>query len=144
MNQAIHISKSIHKLTRLYSATLEKFLKELKLTKPQGMIIGQIYKEPRTIGQITEAVQLSYSTVSGIIDRLERDGWLQRVRDKLDRRVIWIQKTEKMDEIHNTLEFYQERFFDTVLADLDSDELDKIIASLDLLNSHLEKSASKN
>ncbi|SFK74806.1 DNA-binding transcriptional regulator, MarR family [Paenibacillus sp. 1_12] len=142
MNQAIHISKSIHTLTRLYNATLENFMKELNLTKPQGIIIGQIYKEPKTIGQITEAVQLSYSTVSGIIDRLERDEWIQRVRDKTDRRVIWIQRTDKMDEIRNKVEFYHEQFFHTVLSDLEADELDKISTSLDLLNSQLEKKGS--
>jgi DNA-binding MarR family transcriptional regulator len=139
LNQAMQISRSILKLTRLYNATLENFLKELKLTKPQAMTIGQIYKEPKTIGQITEAIQLSYSTVSGIIDRLERDGWIQRVRDKSDRRVIWIQKTEKMDEIRNTLDFYQEQFFQTVLGDLGTDDLDGIMRSLELLNTHLEK-----
>jgi DNA-binding MarR family transcriptional regulator len=139
LNQAMQISRSILKLTRLYNATLDNFLKELKLTKPQAMTIAQIYKETKTIGQITEAVQLSYSTVSGIIDRLERDGWIERVRDKSDRRVIWIQKTEKMDEIRNSLDFYQEKFFQTVLGDLGAEDLDGIIHSLDLLNTHLEK-----
>jgi DNA-binding MarR family transcriptional regulator len=142
MNQAINISKSIHKLTKLYTATLESFLKELGLTKPQGMIIGQIYKEPKTIGHISETVKLSGSTVSSIIDRLERDGWVQRIRDKSDRRIVWIQKTEKMDEIRNKLDFFHEQFFQTVLGDLEPKELDGIMASLDLLNAQLEKQGS--
>jgi DNA-binding MarR family transcriptional regulator len=142
MNQAINISKAIHKLTRLYNATLESFLKEMDLTKPQGMIIVQIYKERKTIGHISEAVKLSYSTVSSIIDRLERDGWIQRIRDESDRRIVWIQKTEKMDEIRNKVDYFHEQFFQTVLGDLEPNELDGIMASLDLLNAQLEKKGS--
>jgi DNA-binding MarR family transcriptional regulator len=144
MNQAIHISRSILKLTRLYKLALYHIFKDYKLTKPQMLIIAQIRKDPRTIGQITEAVELSYSTVSGIIDRLERDEWIQRVRDKSDRRVIWIQKTDKLEEICNTLDFYQEELFQTLLGDLSAEQLDGIVVCLDQLNSHLEKKSSDN
>ncbi|TBL80037.1 MarR family transcriptional regulator [Paenibacillus thalictri] len=106
-------------------------------------VIGQIYKAPKTIGQISEALQLSYSTVSGIIDRLERDEWIKRVRDQSDRRVIWIEKTEKLSQIRTTLSFFQENFFNSVLEGLDDEELDKIIRSLNLLNSQLEKKAGE-
>ncbi|NHN29665.1 winged helix-turn-helix transcriptional regulator [Paenibacillus sp. S3N08] len=135
----MNISKTIHKLSRLYNTTLEGFMKEMDLTKPQGMVIAQVYKEPKTIGHISEAVKLSYSTVSSIIDRLERDGWIQRVRDESDRRIVWIQKTGKIDEIRNKLDYFHENFFQTVLSDLGSEELDGIITSLDLLNTQMEK-----
>lgn len=144
MKQAEQIGRAIMKMSRLYNATTDKFLlKEYKLTKPQIMVIGQIYMEPKTVGQITEAIQLSYSTVSGIIDRLERDGWIQRIRDQSDRRVIWIQRTEKMNEIGNTLLFYQEKFFQRLLKDLDTDELDDILRSLDTLIAQLEKRSAE-
>lgn len=141
MNQAMQIGEAILKLSKLYRAKNEHFLKEFKLTRPQLLTIGQIYQEPKTIGQISEAIQLSYSTVSGIIDRLERDGWIQRVRDKSDRRIIWIQKTEKIDEIANTLTYYREQFFQNVLEGLSGDEMDAILHSLQLLNAQLEKKA---
>ena len=42
-------------------------------------------------------------TILGLIDRLERDGWLRRVRDMKDRRAVRLQLTPKYDEQRNTI-----------------------------------------
>jgi DNA-binding MarR family transcriptional regulator len=143
MNQALQISNAILKLNRLYRKNVDHFLRDFKLTKPQLQVIGEIYMERKTIGQITDAIHLSYSTVSGVIDRLERDGWISRIRDASDRRVVWIQKEDKIDEIRTTIEFYSQRFFQDVLRGLQEEQLDTIVESLEILNTHLEKKAEE-
>ncbi|WP_284640711.1 MarR family winged helix-turn-helix transcriptional regulator [Paenibacillus silviterrae] len=144
MEQALPISLATMKLSRSYTATMEKiFLKEFKLTKPQMLCISEISYGPKTIGQITEAMHLSYSTVSGIIDRLERDGWIRRVRDKEDRRVTWIQKTEQLEQIKVSLFEHQQRFYSSVLEGLEPAELDRMLQSLHLLSERLEKKVAE-
>lgn len=138
MSRAMQIGHSIRRLTKIFNVIMSKDLKELGLTTPQIATIGQVYFEPKTIGQISEHTQLSYSTVSGIIDRLERDGWLERIRDESDRRIVWIKKTSKIDELKEKLQFFQESFYEKLLADLSSEELDTIIRSLELLTTYLE------
>ncbi|OXM83459.1 MarR family winged helix-turn-helix transcriptional regulator [Paenibacillus rigui] len=138
MSRAMQIGHSIRKLTKIFNVIMSKDLKELGLTTPQIAALGQVYFGPKTIGQISEHTQLSYSTVSGIIDRLERDGWLERVRDEDDRRIVWIKKTEKIEGLKEKLHFFQESFYEKLLADLSSEELDTIIRSLELLTSYLE------
>jgi len=118
---------------------MAKNLKELGLTTPQIAVIEHIYLERKTIGQISDCTQLSYSTVSGIIDRLERDGWIERVRDEVDRRIVWIRRTSKIDAEREKLHLFQESFYENLLADLSPEELDNIIRSLELLTNHLEK-----
>jgi DNA-binding MarR family transcriptional regulator len=140
MNRAMQIGHSIRKLTKIFNNTMNKDLKELGLTTPQITTIAQVYFERKTIGQISESSQLSYSTVSGIIDRLERDGWLERIRDDSDRRIVWIQKNaEKIEAARGMLHFFQEGFYEKLLSDLSPDELDTIIRSLELLTTYLEK-----
>ncbi|MFH5182104.1 MarR family winged helix-turn-helix transcriptional regulator [Paenibacillus sp. TAB 01] len=138
MSRAMQIGHSIRRLTKIFNVIMSKDLKELGLTTPQIAIIGQVYFEPKTIGQISEHTHLSYSTVSGIIDRLERDGWLERIRDESDRRIVWIKKTSKIDGLKEKLQFFQESFYEKLLADLSSEELDTIIRSLELLTTYLE------
>jgi DNA-binding MarR family transcriptional regulator len=136
----MQIGHSIRKLTKIFNTIMSKDLKQLGLTMPQITTIGQVYFERKTIGQISENTQLSYSTVSGIIDRLERGGWLERVRDESDRRVVWIQKNaEKIEAAREKLQFFQESFYDTLLADLTPEEQDNIIRSLELLTTYIEK-----
>ncbi|MDF2962641.1 MAG: putative transcriptional regulator [Paenibacillus sp.] len=139
MSRAMEIGHSIRKLTKIFNTTMSKDLKELGLTKPQITALGTVYFERKTIGQISEITELSYSTVSGIIDRLERDGWIERIRDESDRRIVWINKTDKIEELKGKLHFFQESFYEKMLADLSGHELDTIIHSLELLTTYLEK-----
>jgi len=139
MSRAMEIGDSIRRLAKIFNTTMKKDLEELGLTKPQIVVLGTVYFENKTIGQISESADLSYSTVSGIIDRLERDGWIERIRDESDRRIVRISKTNKFDLIKEKLHFFRESFYEKMLADLSDQELDTIIHSLGLLTTYLEK-----
>ncbi|UUZ79597.1 MarR family transcriptional regulator [Paenibacillus sp. P26] len=133
-----HISSLLRRLSKLYGALLAKDLKSVGLTPPQMMVLRQVYTEPKTLGSISQAVQLSNSTCSGILDRLERDGYIERVRDDNDRRIIWIRKTDKLTDLTNKFSLFQESFYDHVFDDLSEAEMDNIVRSLDILITHLE------
>ncbi|KAA2262946.1 MarR family transcriptional regulator [Solihabitans fulvus] len=53
--------------------------------------------EPLTAGQIAERSGLSTGAVTGVIDRLERAGFVRRVRDPHDRRKVLVE-VAKFDE----------------------------------------------
>lgn len=88
----------VAELTRLHKARASLLYRELQreeLTGPQLFILRELFlKEPRKLGDLAKSVQLSNSTVSGIVDRLERNGMVQRNRDEQDRRVVWIGTTD--------------------------------------------------
>lgn len=52
---------------------------------------------PLTAGQIAKMSGLSTGAVTGVIDRLEKRGFVRRVRDPLDRRKVLVEVT-KVDE----------------------------------------------
>ena len=54
------------------------------------------------LSEIAERLLVSGGNVTGIIDRLERDGYVYRVRDKTDRRVVRALLTEKGFEIYKS------------------------------------------
>ncbi|CAG7653852.1 MarR family winged helix-turn-helix transcriptional regulator [Paenibacillus allorhizosphaerae] len=139
VDQPSEISKVIRKLSRLYRTSALKFLKDLDLTKPQLMAIFEIYNEPKTIGQLSEALLLSYSTVSGIVDRLERDGFAERIRDQADRRIIWIKKTEKVGQFKSLIDSYTDDYYGAILRDLSPEQVESIIRALNLLSEQFEK-----
>lgn len=51
-----------------------------------------------TAAQVAKEVQLSAATVTGIIDRLERGGLIQRDRDTADRQKVYLRLTPKGQE----------------------------------------------
>lgn len=65
-------------------------------TVPQLEIISCLdRKKGLSLSEIAERLLVSGGNVTGIIDRLERDGYVYRARDKADRRVVRALLTEK-------------------------------------------------
>lgn len=62
---------------------------DLALTPPQIHALLWLGEDgPLTMGELARRVAVTEKTVTGIVDRLERDGHLARARDADDRRVV--------------------------------------------------------
>lgn len=67
-----------------------------KLTHPQGLAVAALYdKGPMKISDLSAELALSNSTVSGIVDRLEKLGILERTRSTKDRRIVYVKITDE-------------------------------------------------
>jgi DNA-binding MarR family transcriptional regulator len=74
----------------------DRFLVDWCLTTPQYELLLAAATDPEiTLGDLSDQLHCSRGNVTGIVDRLERDGWLVRERSLEDRRVIRVRLTEK-------------------------------------------------
>lgn len=77
------------------------------LTMPQyQLLLAAMYGGATTLGSLADQLNCSRGNLTGVADRLERDGWLVRERSTEDRRVVNIRLTEKgkkVWEIRNAL-----------------------------------------
>ncbi len=80
-------------------------LADLDLTGAQGMIIGYLSfsKEPPCPRDIEEAFQLSHPTVSGLLNRLEKKGFIALRPDEKDRRCKRIFILDKGRQVQNAM-----------------------------------------
>lgn len=66
------------------------------LTMPQyHLLLAAVYGDATTLGSLADELNCSRGNLTGVADRLERDGWLVRERSTEDRRVVNIRLTEK-------------------------------------------------
>ena len=94
-DRSYEVMKRIKKLKETMHENMAQMFKEVNLTGPQGMVVGILYKfGPQKVSDISERMGLSMSTVSGILDRLERDQIITREKSETDRRVILIALTD--------------------------------------------------
>ncbi|MFS0556585.1 MarR family winged helix-turn-helix transcriptional regulator [Brevibacillus sp. 179-C9.3 HS] len=142
MDKPLHIRDLLKRLNKTFGTMATKELRQYGLTVSQLMVIREIHCEPKTIGQLSKAVDLSYSTVSGIIDRLEREQMVERIRDENDRRVIWIRKTEKITELFSKVNLFSESYFHHTFQGFSDADLDNIIYSMETLIAKLEERES--
>lgn len=66
------------------------------LTMPQyQLLLAAMDGDATTLGSLADELNCSRGNLTGVADRLERDGWLVRERSTEDRRVVNIRLTEK-------------------------------------------------
>jgi DNA-binding MarR family transcriptional regulator len=86
----------------IYHEVKEELSRE-QLTVPQLEIIACLDRaKGLPLSEIAERLLISGGNVTGIIDRLERDGYVYRARDKSDRRVVRALLTEKGFELYKS------------------------------------------
>jgi DNA-binding MarR family transcriptional regulator len=98
MSKAEAIGEIMQSLRRIFKAIQkysEDVLKEFGVTGPQLWALRVVYTEGQlSMGKLSERMHLHMSTISGIVDRLESKGYVERKRDAVDRRVVKISLTK--------------------------------------------------
>ena len=93
---AAEVEDSIRKISKIMNKRLRDSLKYTCITPPQFSALVSIYREDKlTIGDLCDRMFLACSTISGLVDRLEKLELVERARDEEDRRVVRLQLTEK-------------------------------------------------
>ena len=88
----------ISKINQVTGRIFNKFLKEydIEINRAQGKIMFALWKtDSITIKELGKETALSKSTMTPMLDRLEKMGYIKRVPSKTDRREILIELTEK-------------------------------------------------
>jgi len=113
---------------------------KLNLTFPQALALSVLGAEgPMPISRLAELTGSANSTVSGVMDRLEKLGLAKRTRSELDHRVIYVEVTEKYQHLKGQAETGVNEYFDGLLECLDAGERDQILNALKLLDKALRE-----
>ena len=104
------------------------------LTFAQMVVLRHIRaQDGTTLAELTDNLQWAASTLSGIIKRLERNGYLERLADPTDLRVNHLRITDKAHHIlEKTCCTYNDHLAD-VLSHFRPDELALLLSSLQKL-----------
>ncbi len=106
----------------------KEFARRANLTGPQLTVIKML----ETIGdlslsELSEKIRAQNSTVTGIIDRMEREGLVVRERSKEDRRVVHIKLTEKGERIAKEIPVEPMEIFRGALSSLSAQETRELL-----------------
>jgi len=136
------VREIIYQIRRLMQAG-ELFTKELNKTYQVSAsqlhcLLALHENGPLPPSQIARHMMVKSSTVTGVIDRLEQKGFVERLRNSPDRRVITIQLTEAGKELaHNAPPPIQHKIVDGIKK-LPEGEIKQIILSLSKLTHMLD------
>ena len=129
------------------SRRLNKITKEsimpYKLTTSQFFLLIALYEENGIlISKLAEKVALDKATLTGIIDRLERDGLVERRDDPKDRRAIRVYLTPKAESLREELlEIYHRnnsRFL-SVLSEEEREVFERVVQKLESIRGYTDE-----
>lgn len=134
-----HLVVELDALLRNIAGHLRKrgrdILGNFEITNPQFDALLVLRENGElTMGELCAKMYLACSTATDLIDRMERNGLIERVRDSQDRRVIRLRVLEKGSNIIDEVLEARQTYLAAQFADLDEVDKKNLIQALEQLN----------
>ncbi len=131
------IAEFHHGIRELMCATSERMFR-LGYSKTHMHILWQLQAHgDMTMSRIAEMLDVSLSNATGLIDRMEERGLVERVRVPDDRRVVLVRLSQRGLETIEEIEILRGDLLRRVLVRLDEKQLERLAESIADLRSAL-------
>ena len=133
-----------HDVARFRSLVYDHFMQPHGLTRAQWRVLGTLFrKDGLTQRQLCDRMDIGAVTLSGLIDRLEARGWVERREDPTDRRVkrIWI--TDQVRDVRADMVQRSNELNRMSLDGLSSAQIDQLIDMMKIVKGNLTKAAEE-
>jgi DNA-binding MarR family transcriptional regulator len=117
-----------------------EILVDFSITPPQfeALLLLQEHGD-LTIGELSQKMYLAYSTTTDLVDRMERNELVERVRDQNDRRVVRLHMCEKGKELIEKVLYTRRDYIMKALSSVDKETLTLLKVSLQSLHDMIMK-----
>ena len=102
---------------------------DLKLSKTE--LFALLYltrKEQTTMSELADTIGVPLSTATGLVDRLVRKSYVQRVRSEEDRRIVMLALTEKGERLVDEFKDIMSRYMSRIMEGLTKEEQQQLMA----------------
>lgn len=128
----------------------EWILPYVKMSRGEGLSIAQMFilrylttDKPKDLTSMSEFLGVSKPTVTGIMNTLEKDGFITRRRDRNDRRRIETAFTQRALEVFERFETFSDFLINGLIQSLPADLLSKLNENILSLTEKLSEMYSR-
>lgn len=110
------------------------------VTLPRFDLLAALDREPQglTMGDLSKKLLVSNGNVTGIVERLQKEGLVQRQASESDRRTFRVYLTDRGQVIFQKLAKQHESWIDDLLGDLEEQDVHALSALMDKLKTSLK------
>lgn len=138
------IASTVERAAHLVGAYLDSAIGDLRLTQGEAHVLGRLAIEgAATIGELHAEFGHKRSTLTNIIDRLERRGHVRRRINPDDRRSFVIDLTASGCRVAKRVAAVLDALDDDVLAHIRERDLEGMTATVDALDAVVETHAGR-
>ena len=136
MEQIELLERELRHIAALIKQKGREILSNYTITPPQFIALQWLHElGDMTIGDLSNKMYLAFSTTTDLVDRMERNELVQRIRDNQDRRVVRIHLLTEGERIIEEVIEQRQHYLAGIVKDFHIEE----VQSLSILLSKLYK-----
>jgi len=137
--RTIRIEENLRRVCYKIKKKGREILNDVDITPPQFEALQYLIKEDNlTIGELSTKMYLACSTVTDLLDRMERNELVKRVKDENDRRIVRISVLQKGHDLIKLVMENRVNYVESILSELDEDIIDAIDKGFGIFNEKVE------
>ena len=140
-----YIGYVLSDVARLMRTVFDRRVRDIGLTRAQWLVLTRLYRRPGA-SQTELAVMLEIDRASAgrMLDRMEKNGWVERRADSEDRRINRLYLTDDARGAHKAMWAIAEATVDDALAPLSERERDQFTRLAARVKAQLQNLAGSN
>lgn len=129
------LEKELRHISALIKQTGREILSNYTITPPQFVALQWLHEfGDMTIGDLSTKMYLAFSTTTDLVDRMEKNDLVKRVRDDQDRRVVRIHLLSEGERIIQEVIEKRQDYLRDLLQDFETDEAVELLQLLQKLH----------
>lgn len=141
-NQSTHSSESVailekelRYISHLIKQKGREILSNYTITPPQFIALQWLHESgDMTIGDLSTKMYLAFSTTTDLVDRMEKNELVQRVRDENDRRVVRIHLLPEGMRIIQEVIIKRQDYLRDITEEFNAEEFEQLSRTLQKLH----------
>lgn len=125
-------------VARLVGGRMRVRMEAIGLQRAQALILFQLWQEDGLAqNELAQALRVTPATATGSLQRMERQGWIERRRDEVDQRIIRVHVTGKARALQREVRSALQELDDELSSALSGNERRVLRESLLKVRRHL-------
>ena len=139
IDERYRFSLLLHETARSWRHHLDRRLRHLGLSQSQWLVLLKLPPEGSTQKKLAEAVGVEGPTMVGLLDRLERKGWIERCASTDDRRNKRVKPTPKALEARAAVQELATALREDILSGFDEARVQQCAETLIAIRRRMEE-----
>ncbi|AIY05128.1 transcriptional regulator, MarR family [Planococcus sp. PAMC 21323] len=133
------MEKELRYISGIIKQKGREILSSYTITPPQFVALQWLFEHgDMTIGDLSNKMYLAFSTTTDLVDRMEKNEMVVRIREEQDRRVVRIKLLKEGERVIEEVIQKRREYLNTVLENFSEDESEKFAALLEKLHTNMK------
>ena len=133
------MEKELRYISGIIKQKGREILNSYTITPPQFIALQWLFEHgDMTIGDLSNKMYLAFSTTTDLVDRMEKNELVVRIREEQDRRVVRIKLLKEGERIIEEVIEKRQEYLQNVLTEFNEEEVEQLSFLLEKMHTNMK------